>query len=245
MIKSNKVIEKMKEISSDPLVLNNVLSKNDIYELKNFRTFLKNSDPTLIRSRKIEGKRSNELTIIPYEYFEKINLIIQDKINLLPFKYESMNFYTIQNPYHIHSDTGKNNRISYKIILIPLEIDPKKDAKTIIFDQRCYFSSEYVFPHFDNDPKYEPFYNIPIRNPSFFEGWSIENKITEEQAKSFWGEKWEFWLRQYEGFSVKFEYNWNIGDILIFDRSSLHASSLLQENNIDYKSGILIQTFIE
>lgn len=244
MIKSPDVIQKIKKTESNGVtVLKNVLSNDEISSLHALYNKLK-ANNKYKRSRIIHGDRSNELTVIEPEYHEEVNKILTPKLKMLPFEYETMNFYKIQNPYHLHSDTGKNNRVSYLQGVIPLGIEPKKNAKTVIFDQRVYFSSEYVFPGLNKDPEYVPFHNIATRDPSIYEGWTNEYNITEEQAKSIWYDKWEFWMEHYKGFSIKYIYEWNVGDILLFERSLLHASSLIKEAEIDYKLGLLFLTYL-
>jgi hypothetical protein len=244
MIKSPDVIQKIKKTESNGVtVLKNVLSNDEISSLHTLYNKLSTIDEYK-KLRTVRDSRVNEITTIRPEYREEVNKILISKLNILPFEYESMQFYKIQNPYHIHSDTGKNNRVSYLQGVIPLGIEPKKTAKTVIFNQRVYFSSEYVFPGIGKDPGYEPFNNIATRDPSIYEGWTNTHNITEDQAKSIWYDKWEYWMEHYKGFSIKYIYEWNVGDILLFERSLLHASSLIQEAEIDYKLGLLFLTYL-
>lgn len=246
MIKSKNVIERMKSLEGNGVtVLKNVLNTDEVENLKRIYRDIKIAKPDRTKSRAILVDRKNEITTLKEEDFHEVDRIIKSKLNLLPFKYESMNFYKIQNPYHLHSDTGKNNRISYIQGVIPLEIVPAVEAKTVIFDQRVYFSSEYIFPNVGKNPDYEPFNNIGTWDPSIYEGWSDEYKITEEQAKEIWYDKWEYWIERHKGFSIKYVYKWNIGDILLFERSLLHAASMIKEAGLDYKSGLLFLTYID
>lgn len=246
MIRSKDVIEKMKNTGTpDVIILKNVLNKENIESLLNLYQKFKEMYPKDNKARATNTSRKNEITIVRDEHHQDIHEIIGSKLNILPFKYDTINFYRIENPYHLHTDTGKNNRISYMQGVIPLETDPVNTGKTVIFDQKAYFSSEYIFPNLDKPSNYEPFHNIGTWDPSVYEGWTDEYKISEDQAKEIWYDKWKFWIERYKGFSIKEIYHWNVGDILLFNRTLLHASSLMKEAGVNYKSGLLFLTYLE
>lgn len=244
MIKTKKTIAEMKALERGVTILADVLSADDIIQIQEL--YHRYSDKlTTIRRAENLGKKNNIINV-PDNEFHLVDNIINSKLNLLPFLYESINFYTIQNPYHLHSDTGKNNNIGYQQGVIPLSVLPANStAYTVIFNERVYFSSEYapIDKRVLKSPSYEPFYNIGTWDTTYYEGWADEYRISDDDCKLIWGTEWEHWKDCYKGFSINTIYKWKVGDILLFDRSLLHASSLLHVNGVDVKSGLLFLTY--
>jgi hypothetical protein len=244
MIRDRTVLEKIKLFETGVTVLENVLSSEEVKWLLDWFTQLRKDEANnRSRASDIRTSRKNYLTIINDDNLPTFSNMITPKLNLQDFIYESVNFYKIEKPYHLHSDTGKDNTVVLKQGVIPLEVNPNNiDTYTVIFDQKVYFSSEYIHPLFKKEPTYQPFYNIGTWDPSYYEGWSDEYKISDEMGSMIWYDKWPYWKEVYKGFSIKHVFKWKVGDILLFDRSLLHASSLLDIAGIDHKIGILFLT---
>jgi hypothetical protein len=115
----------------------------------------------------------------------------------------------------------------------------------LILNEKAYFSSELVHKLFNKQPDYKPFYNIPILEPSFFEGWKDEYMISDEDCQRFWKNDWKMYKEVYKGFSLDTVYEWNPGDILTFSRTRAHAATSLDAAGIDYKIGLLFLTYYD
>ena len=244
MIRSRATIAKMKELETGVSVFEGILDADEIKQLKAWYELLK-ADQSNNHARAANQKtgRRNFITAVAEDEFAKFHEMVGSRLQLRDFCYDTVQFYNIQNPYHLHSDTGKNNDIAYKQGVVPLEVNPVGvDTYTVIFDQRVYFSSEYIHPSYMKSPRYEPFYNIGTWDPSTYEGWTDEYKIPDDIGQQLWLDKWPYWREVYKGFSIKSIFKWKIGDVLVFDRSLLHAASLLDVAGIENKIGILFLT---
>lgn len=262
MIKSLDVIAEIKANESPIEIYKNVFNKEEVQFLLEQKVKVEELYGSANRSDNVKKKnriqvlkhdrhsKSDELTV------EKFELMLKERIpNCSVFEknavFESMNFYNIQNAYHIHSDTGKTNRKSFKQFIVPLEIvpvDPSKEAHahTVIFNERVYFSSEYVNTIVGvKDPDYLPFFNVPTYDPRYYEGWKDEYRISREDAHLLWNNKADFFNQFYKGFSINTLYQWEPGDVVFFDRSLLHAAAELDVNNVFEKSGLLGLSYVD
>lgn len=244
MIKSKETIAKMKELAKGVVVLENVLSDGEIKHLKSwYETLAKDDRNNRSRASNALTGRKNSITRIPPDQWPEFSEMITPRLGLQDFIYENIQFYTTQNTYHLHSDTGKDDAIGFVQGVIPIDIQPSNiDTYTIIFDQTVHFSSEWIHPSFNKGRYYEPFVNIATRDPSIYEGWSDEYKIDDQTGRMLWYDQWPFWKEAYKGFSIKHLFKWRIGDILMFDRTFLHAASLIDKAGIQHKSGVLFLT---
>lgn len=244
MIRSKEVITKIKELETGVHVYENLLDPGEVARLLSWYEELKSNDANNIaRAFNQKTGRRNFITPVSDYNFSIFHEQVGSRLNLRDFVYDTVQFYNIQNPYHIHSDTGKNNVIAYKQGVVPLEVNPSgQETYTVIFDQRVYFASEYIHPLYKKSPRYEPFYNIGTWDPTTYEGWSDEYKIPDDVGEKLWLDQWSYWREVYKGFSIKAIFPWKIGDVLVFDRSLLHAASLLDVAGVENKVGILFLT---
>ena len=135
-------------------------------------------------------------------------------------------------PYGLHTDKSPGGKQG----LIPLSWEGPQPY-TLFFDQRCQTNAEWVPPALVGKVKQKR--NMLVTDPSFFEGWSDQHKISDEYLQKYFGQKWQWYRDAYKGFSIQFAYQWNIGDLIAFDSTVMHCSS----TNIEHKKGILF--FIE
>lgn len=201
--------------------IDTILSEQDISWFKNAMDSIK--DP---QARAGE----NKIYIPRGELEEQVETRIIDKIRpWYPDKeIHTVNFYDITSPYGMHSDTVKYTMQG----IIPLEfIDG--DAYTLIYDQTSDTNIELLSK--DAPADYKPYFNKGVRDRTTIEGWSPGYKISEEDGKKYWQDKWLWYREHYMGFSIKHSYKWNIGDIFMFHTKYLHSATCSQSR----KKGIM------
>jgi hypothetical protein len=130
-------------------------------------------------------------------------------------------FQESHNPLKLHVDAGFNLRdLIYKQTLIPLS----EHGETVIFKNR-YYGVSTNFTNNENE--------LAENNPENFK--KGKNARSDEHLKIFSDKPFdksdhEKYLKHenienLKGMEIEFVYNWNLGDLLIFDRTHLHCSS--------------------
>lgn len=225
----------------DTITIKHALSKDDINWLFSIKEKLRN-DPESHKPRAVKEGRANNVYNITNKTVFHEDEMFEWIAKFLPFdqnEYEfyGVNFYDLQVPYALHTDTSP---VSFYQGIIPLSIDPvDADTHTVIFDQTATENVEWIAPVYNKPDDYAPFYNKPIRDPNYFGGWTDEYKISDEDLKKHWTNHWEFWKEAYKGFSIKCEYKWQVGDIFLFDSKFAHCATHLKEKGINQKTGLL------
>ncbi len=221
-----KELEKIKKSESPPEVIRNLYSKEEIKEFLNLYadlpTTVHNKKQNVIKKRWLQG------------YNEKLEKIFYERLKkqIGDFKMDNLKdengkdiYGLIQESYApigLHVDGGfeLNNQI-YKQSLIPLT--PK--GSTIIFKNRFYEEST----SFTQDPE-------ELKKKDLKYG---QNKRSSQHLKLYGNEPFnkdihEKYLKHenidnLKGLEVELIYEWEIGSMLIFDRSHLHCSSSVIE----------------
>ena len=221
-----KELEKIKKSESPPEVIRNLYSKEEIKEFLNLYadlpTTVHNKKQNVIKKRWLQG------------YNEKLEKIFDERLKkqIGDFKMDNLKdengkdiYGLIQESYApigLHVDGGfeLNNQI-YKQSLIPLT--PK--GSTIIFKNRFYEESTT----FTQDPE-------ELKKKDLKYG---QNKRSSQHLKLYGNEPFnkdihEKYLKHenidnLKGLEVELIYEWEIGSMLIFDRSHLHCSSSVIE----------------
>jgi len=221
-----KDIEKIKKTESSPKVIKNLYSKDEIEEFlklyKDLPTTVHNKKQNVIKKRWLKGynKRLEELF---YERLKKEigdfkmdNLLDENGHDILGLIQES---YA---PIGLHVDAGFELKHQiYKQSLIPLS----PVGSTVIFKNRFYDGST----NFTQDPE-----ELKKKNLNYG-----QNKRSSEHLKLY-GDKpfdkniHEKYLKHenidnLKGLEVELIYNWEVGSMLIFDRTHLHCSSSIIE----------------
>ena len=134
-------------------------------------------------------------------------------------------------PVTLHVDTGFNyDKIIYKQTLMPLSAS----GETIIFKNRFYGCSTT----FSIDPKELAAKGYNKRSSEHLNIY--ENKPFDKMIHK------EYLIHEnidnLKGMEVEMIYKWNLGDILIFDRSNLHCSS---SNIVNKKIGFTTSTSLK
>lgn len=244
-IRTQETIKSMDALLAPSSIHEQVLSQDEMSYLRNvYLTYSEDPQWTIERNRSIHTRKNRIVNLPKHEWAPIIDIIMNHASDLdRNCIFDEVRFYRIERPYHLHSDTGKNDEVAYRQGVVPIEICPSDvSTYTLIFNQRIYYSSELVHPSFNAPPDYKPFYNIPVYNSSDYQGWEDAQLISDSDSKKYWFDKWKYFRKVYHGFSIETEYKWRVGDILTFDRTRAHAATLLEQAGIDYKVGLLFLT---
>ncbi len=223
---TNLVIEKIKKLESPPKIVKNIFSSEEIKEFlklyNNLPVTVHNKKQNVIKKRWLKG------------YSKKLEDIFQERLKkeIGSFKMDNLKDENDQDilgliqesysPIGLHVDGGfdLNNQI-YKQTLIPLS----SVGSTVIFKNRFYDGST----SFTQDPE-------ELKKTNLKYG---QNKRSDAHLKLFNGKAFDKEIHkkflQHEnidnlkGLEVEMIYKWEVGSMLIFDRSHLHCSSSVIE----------------
>ncbi len=231
-----KGIEKIKKTESSPKIIKNLFSKEEISEFlrlyQDLPITIHNKKQNVIKKRWLQGYNINLEKLI-YERlkneigdFKLDNLLDENGNECLGLIQESFD------PIGLHVDGGfeLNNQI-YKQSLIPLT----PVGSTVIFKNKFYEEST----SFTNDPK-----ELNKEYLNYGQNKRSSKHLELYGSKPFDKEIHKKYLKHesienLKGLEVELIYNWEIGSMLIFDRTHLHCSSSVIEGK---KIGIAIFT---
>ena len=220
----HQFIEKIKKFESRPLIINNFLDKKEIESFQK----LYESLPLEIdnKRQKIVKKKwcikfNKELQ---HKYTSKLKEIIGDyEMDNPDTKNGSQSLGLFQESYMpvtLHVDTGFDfEKIIYKQTLLALS----EVGETVIFKNRFYGCSTT----FSIDPKELAAKGYNKRSSEHLNLYGKHDFDLEIHRNYLSHED----INNLKGLEVELIFKWNVGDLLIFDRSQLHCSS----NNINQK----------
>ena len=218
-------LEKIKSFESTPKVIKNFITTKEINQsLKLYEDLpvsVNNLKQKVIKKRWIDGfgkelqilLKTRLATIIGD--FKMDNLITENGKECFGLFQESTN------PLKLHVDAGFNLKdLIYKQTLIPLS----EYGETIIFKNRYYgvstsFTKNESELAEDNPENYKRGKNarssehLKIFNDAPFNKDNYDKYLKHEDIENL------------RGLEMELAYKWNLGDLLIFDRTSLHCSS--------------------
>jgi len=218
-------LNKIKNLESSPRVIKNFINSEEITQFlklyKELPVTVDNLKQRVIKKRWLDGfgKELEKLFKSRLESiigdFKMDNLMTEDKKECFGLFQESYN------PLKLHVDAGFNMEdLIYKQTLIPLS----EYGETIIFKNRYYGIST----NFTKNEK-----ELAENNPENYK--KGKNARSNEHLriftdKPFYKNHHEKYLKHEEienlkGLEVELVYEWNLGDLLIFDRTCLHCSS--------------------
>ena len=222
---SNK-IENIKKTESPPRVIKNIFNKDEINEFiklyNDLPITVHNKKQNVIKKRWLQGFNSN----LERKFCERLEKEI-GKFQMDNLKDENGKdiFGLIQESYApigLHVDAGfeVNNQI-YKQTLIPLS----SVGSTVIFKNRYYDGST----SFTQDPE-----ELKKKNLSYGQNKRSDNHLQMYGEKPFDKSTHKKYLKHesienLKGLEVELIYEWEVGSMLIFDRSHLHCSSSIIE----------------
>ena len=223
----NKINE-IKKNESSPKVIKNLFSKNELDKFldlyKNLPTTVHNKKQNVIKKRWLKDY-SEELESLFYKKvqneigeFRMDNLKDENNEDILGLFQESYN------PIGLHVDAGFNlNEVIFKQTLVPLT----SKGSTVIFKNKFYGNST----NFTMDKN-----ELEVKNLKYGQNFRSSEHLKMYKAKPFDQENHEKFLKHEDienlsGLEIDLIYEWELGSMLIFDRSRLHCSS----SNIDGK----------
>ena len=224
----NEKIKEIKKFESTPKVIKNLYNKEEIEEFlklyKDLPTTVHNKKQNVIKKRWLQGYNEK----LEKLFYEKLKKEIGDfKMDNLQDENGKDIYGLIQEshaPIGLHVDAGFESKSQiYKQSLIPLT----PIGSTVIFKNRFYEGST----SFTLDPE-------ELKKKDLSYG---QNKRSSEHLKLF-GDKpfdkeiYEKYLKHenidnLKGLEVELIYKWEVGSMLIFDRTHLHCSSSVIEGN--------------
>ena len=221
-------IEEIKKLESTPKIIKNLYSKEEIEEFlklyKDLPTTVHNKKQHVIKKRWLQG------------YNEKLEKLFCERLKkeIGDFKMDNLQdengkdiYGLIQEshaPIGLHVDAGFEfkNEI-YKQSLIPLS----PVGSTVIFKNRFYGNST----SFTQDPE-----ELKKKNLSYGQNKRSSEHLKLYGDKPFDKEIHKKYLKHenidnLKGLEAELIYEWEVGSMLIFDRTNLHCSSSIIESN--------------
>jgi hypothetical protein len=220
----HKKIDKITELESPPKIIKNLFSTNEIKKFVD----LYNKLPTTVHNKKQNVIKKRWLKDIDLEleslFYNKVKNEIGDfkMDNLKDEKKEDVLglFQESYNPIGLHVDAGFNTEeIIYKQTLIPLT----SKGGTVIFKNKFYGSSTNFTINEEELKKKKLNYGQNIRSSEHLELYGQKSFNNSDYEKYLKHEKIENLL----GLEIDMVYEWELGSMLIFDRTRLHCSSSL------------------
>ena len=219
-------IDKIKNLEGSPKVIKNLFSKNEIEKFLNLYqelpTTVHNKKQNVVKKRWLKNY-NNELESIFYDRvkneigeFKMDNLKDENNNDILGLFQESYN------PIGLHVDAGFNlDEIIFKQTLIPLT----SKGSTVIFKNKFYGNSTN-FTIDENELKVKDLkYGQNFRSSEHLEMYEKKLFKKEDHEKYLKHEK----IENLSGLEIDLVYEWELGSMLIFDRTRLHCSSSLIE----------------
>lgn len=226
----HKHIEKIKKNESKPKILRNIFSKQEIQKFID----LYNQLPITVHNKKQNVIKKRWLSDYGAEMENLFSTRLKNEIG--DFKYDNLKsedgkdilglFQESYNPIGLHIDGGFDlNNLIYKQSLIPLT----PVGSTVIFKNRIYAKST----NFTIDEK-----ELKIKNLNYGQNIRSSEHLNIFDKKPFDKEMHKKYLQHEKldnlrGLEVDLVYEWEIGSMLIFDRTNLHcSSSVIDEKKI-------------
>ena len=222
----HKQLEIIKKNESKPKVLKNIFSKQEIEKF----TKLYNELPVTVHNKKQNVIKKRWLIDYGKDLEKLFYNTLQNEIG--DFKYDNLKtddekdilglFQESYNPIGLHIDGGFNlNDIIYKQTLIPLT----PVGSTVIFKNRYYGQST----NFTTDKK-----ELEIKNLKYGQNLRSSEHIGMYGNKPFDENLHKKYLTHEKienliGLEIELVYEWEVGSMLIFDRTNLHCSSSIIE----------------
>jgi len=219
-------IDKIKNLEGSPKVIKNLFSKNEIEKFLNLYQEL----PTTVHNKKQNVVKKRWLK----NYNKELESVFYDRVKneIGDFKMDNLKdennndilglFQESYNPIGLHVDAGFNlDEIIFKQTLIPLT----SKGSTVIFKNKFYGNSTN-FTIDENELKIKDLkYGQNFRSSEHLEMYEKKLFKKEDHEKYLKHEK----IENLSGLEIDLVYEWEVGSMLIFDRTRLHCSSSLIE----------------
>ena len=222
----HKQIDKIKKNESKPIILKNILNGQEIEKFMK----LYNDLPITVHNKKQNVIKKRWLA----NYGEELEELFYKKLKseIGDFKYDNLKdedgkdilglFQESYNPIGLHIDGGFNlNDLIYKQSLIPLT----PVGSTVIFKNRYYGQSTNFTTDKNELEKKDLKYGQNIRSSDHIGKYG--NKPFDEKIHKKYVNHEK--IENLVGLEVELIYEWEVGSMLIFDRTNLHCSSSVIE----------------
>jgi hypothetical protein len=222
----NKNIDEIKKLETSPKVIKNLFSKNEIEKFLNLYqklpTTVHNKKQNVIKKRWIKD-HNVELENLFYDRvkneigdFKMDNLKDENNNDILGLFQESYN------PIGLHVDAGFSfEEVIFKQTLIPLT----SKGSTFIFKNKFYGNSTNFTIDKDELKTKELKYGQNIRSSEHLSMYEKKAFNEKDHKKYIKHER----IENLSGLEIDLVYEWELGSMLIFDRTRLHCSSSLIE----------------
>ena len=218
----HKEIEKIKKLEGSPRVIKNLFSLDEINKFldlyKKLPTTVHNTKQNVIKKRWLKDFNLELESIFFQRVCNEIGDFKMD--NLKDEKNEDILglFQESYSPIGLHVDAGFNtNEIIYKQTLIPLTAK----GSTVIFKNRFYGNSTNFTVDTEELKKKDLKYGQNIRSAEHLELYNNKKFNRTDFEKYLKHEK----IENLSGLEIDIVYEWELGSMLIFDRTRLHCSS--------------------
>ena len=222
----HKNIEKIKKLESPPQIIKNLFSEDEINKFislyQNLPTTVHNKKQNVIKKRWLKNF-NDEMEDLFYKRVKNVigdfrmdNLKDENGEDILGLFQESYN------PIGLHVDAGFNlEEIIFKQTLIPLT----SKGSTVIFKNKFYGNSTN-FTIDENELKMKDLkYGQNVRSSEHLKIFKKKPFDQDDYKKYLQHEK----IENLYGLEIDLVYEWELGSMLIFDRTRLHCSSSLIE----------------
>ena len=214
----HRFIDKIKNLEEKPAIIKNFVNSEEISSFKKIFRDL----PTEIHNyrQKILKKKWSS------DFSPQFQSIYKNKLKAIMGSHELDNpktkdgleslglFQESYSPVNLHVDAGYNfEKVIYKQTLLPLS----SDGETVIFKNR-YYGCATTFSIDPNELSAKGYNKRSSEHLKIFNGKDFDKDIHQKYLKH---EN----INNLKGLEVDLIYKWKLGDILIFDRTSLHCSS--------------------
>ncbi len=220
----HKNIEKIKKLESSPRIIKNLFSRGDLdkfYDLyQNLPITVHNRKQNVVKKRWLKDYNKELESLFNKKLTNEIGDFKMDNLKDEKNKDILGLFQESYNPIGLHVDAGFNlNEIIFKQTLIPLT--PR--GSTVIFKNKFYGNSTN-FTIDDNELKIKDLkYGQNKRSSEHLQLFEKKAFNKEDHKKYLEHEK----IENLEGLEIDIVYEWELGSMLIFDRTRLHCSSSL------------------
>ena len=222
----HKKIEEIKKTESPPKVIKNIFNKDEINKFID----LYNELPVTVHNKKQNVIKKRWLV----EYGKELEKLFSDRLKneIGDFKYDNLKtedgneilglFQESYNPIGLHIDGGFNFQdLIFKQSLIPLT----PVGSTVIFKNRFYGQSTN-FTTDENELKFKNLKYGQNKRSSEHIGMFGERVFDETINKKYLNHEK---IDNLTGLEVELIYEWELGSMLIFDRTNMHCSSSVIE----------------
>ena len=220
----HKNLEEIKKLEGSPKIIKDLFSNNELEKFfklyQDLPTTVYNKKQNVIKKRWLKNYSSELESLFHNKVkneigeFKMDNLKDENNDDILGLFQESYN------PIGLHVDAGFNlDEIIFKQTLIPLT----SKGSTVIFKNKFYGNSTN-FTIDENELKVtELKYGQNIRSSEHLNLYKKKPFNKENHQKYLKHEK----IENLEGLEIDMVYEWELGSMLIFDRTRLHCSSSL------------------